>query len=232
MMNKQQDKLGRYFENDHTVKLTSIVRNPDGSGGQNLAEILKRTDAQKIVMLANGLIRPQDIAQVYPGIESLGMKMLRLISGVRSKVSSTIDDHQGNDSIPHYFFKTSKAIHNNIFKNGFCEVIVIRNASQQDLFDAIKWGGKNSVLVVGGHGTLGSITMTDGSVKNVDIPTPDAPLKAFVQHTCANPKLGQTEEMGQRWAETTFGWKRGTSPIDFIDDPLPYRNGNFEFNIS
>jgi hypothetical protein len=213
MMEKQQEKIGKFFDKDPSIQFVSIVRNPDGTGGECLADTLEeRSEIPKIIILANGLIKPQDIAQVYPGIEALGMKMLRLISRVRTKASRMVDGHEGRDTIPDYFIKTSKAIQGDLFSDGSCEVIIVRNASKQDLFDAVKLGGENTVLLV-------------GPVENSDIPTPEIPLKAFVQHTCAAPKQGQSEEMGQRWAETTFGWKRGTSPIDFIDDPLPFRNG-------
>lgn len=226
MMTKQQAQVEKAFDADSSIEMTSIVRNPDASGGLGLADLLKRSpDTPKIVILANGLVQPQDIAQVYPGIGALGMKMLRLISGFRSKVSKKVDGYVGKDTIPSYIVSTTKTIQKELLGDGNCKVIVIRNASKQDLFDAVQFGGGKTVLLVGGHGSLGSLSMTNGRVENSEIPTPKIPLKAFVQHTCAGPREDQSEEMGQRWAGTVFGWKRGTNPIDFIDEPLPYRSG-------
>jgi hypothetical protein len=221
---KQQETVAAHFKDNQTINFHSIIRQPDATGGENLVENLNpMQDKPRLILLLNGIVNPQDIVQVSPFVERWGMKVLRLQQRIRNRVSRVCDDTVAGDSIPDYIAKTVETIQRDIFNGANCEVIVVRNASKQDLLDVIQHGSSNTVLVVGGHGTLGSLSMTDGVVENATIPTPEKPLRAFIQHTCAQPD-GHNQQMGDRWANTVYGWKRGTSPVDFLDNPLVLRD--------
>lgn len=208
------------FKDDPFVQITSIIREANGTGGDEL--LIDQKESPRIVLLMNGLVNPQDIVQVSPFLEKWGMAGLRLASKTRGRVIEVVDDTVRGDSISGYLINTVRNIKNDLFNGEPCDVIIVFNASKHDLNEVIKNGGENTALVVGGHGTLGSLSMTDGKVMNTDVETPKIPLKAFIQHTCAAPD-DSTEEMGDRWAQQSYGWRRGTSPTDFIDYPLEPR---------
>lgn len=223
---KQQSKVEKIFENDPSINISSFFNKPDGSGSINIEDELQkfRPEENKLIMLLNGVVNPQDIVQANPKLERVMMACLRIhpvnvaIHGLNAKKII-----QG-DSIPDYIINTIKTTHEKIFENENLNVLVVRNSSTKNLLDTIKAGGEKTVLVVGGHGDFGTLSMTDKSITSEDVPSPEKKLKAFIQHTCALKKDKKQEEMGKRFSQKTFGWKRLTSPLDFIEEPLKSRN--------
>jgi hypothetical protein len=211
------------LDGDVSIDLFSVIREPNGTGGVEISQLLEDTSEKpRIILLMNGLVNPQDIVQVSPTLEKLGMAALRVLNGTRNQIANEIGDGLKGDTVSAYLANTIKHVQKDLFDGEGCEVILVFNSSTEDLQSVARLGGENTVLVVGGHGSLGSLSMTNGSVRNDEIPDPEAPLKAFVQHTCAGPS-DCPEEMGTRWANQTYGWRRSTSPIDFVDNPLQER---------
>ncbi len=220
---KQQSEIEEKLEGDDSVEINSVIREPNGTGGENLARLLDvELGMPRIVLLANGIVNPQDIIQVSPFLEKYGMRVFRLVTKTRSSIIDTFNGVINSDTATGYTINTVKVIQMQLFWGRKCKFIMVRNASAQDLQEAVQYGGNNTAVIVIGHGSLGSVSMTDGKVENTDIRTPQEPLKAFIQHTCASDK-GEREMMGERLAEKVYGWKRDTNPTDFIDDPLHLR---------
>ena len=221
----QQKKVEQNFEHDPSVEISSFVNNPDGSGTLEIGEEIKKAGLEnnKVVLLLNGIVNPQDIVQAHPKLSRLFMALMRLQPGNVIRYGIDLKKILKGDSIPEYVTNTTKSIQTELFNGEPIKVIIVRNASSKNLADVIENGGEKTVLVVGGHGDFGSLCMTDTLVKTNDVSTPEKKLKAFIQHTCAmNP---EQEEMGERFAQQTFGWKRGTNPVDFIENPLnPRKN--------
>jgi len=216
--------VGRAFAEDPKIKILSIIREPDGAGGADLKEYFSRgAEKSRIILLLNGIVMPQDISIASPFLEKWGMIGLRLAHRTHGRVIELLNETIREDTISGYIINTVRQIQTEIFEEKPCEVDIVFNASKEDLLCTVEMGGENTVLVVGGHGKLGSVSMTNGAVINKDIPTPKEPLMAFVQHTCAAPGKSK-EEMGERWSQQTYGWKRGTDPTDFVDNPLVPRN--------
>ena len=219
----QQKEVEEYFHNDPSVEVTSFYNRPNGSGRLQMGEEIKKAgiDSNKVVLLLNGIVNPQDIVQANPHLARILMALLRLnpINVVRYGVD--LNKILKGDSISKYITKTTKSIQTELFDGKPIKVMIVRNASSKDFAEVVQVGGEHTVLVVGGHGSFGSLAMTDKSVKSADIQSPQKRLKAFVQHTCAMNT--EQEEMGGRFAEKTFGWTRGTNPIDFIENPLRLR---------
>lgn len=218
----QQKKVEEHFGKDSSVEISSFYNNADGSGALDIKEELKKAGVNnnKIILLLNGIVNPQDIVQgLSPHVARLFMALLRLQS---NRYGLDVKKLSKGDSIPDYVINTTKEVQSELFENKPVKVLVVRNASSKDLLDVVQVGEENTVLVVGGHGTFSSLRMTDKSVSSEDIPDPEKRLKAFVQHTCAVNKGG--EEIGSRFAQKTFGWTRGTSPLDFIEEPLHPRS--------
>jgi hypothetical protein len=220
----QQKKVEEYFEKDHSVKICSFYNNADGSGNLDIKEKLKNAGVDnKIILLLNGIVNPQDIVQgMNPIITRLLMAFLRLQPISLTRYGLDVKKLSKGDSISNYIINTTEEIKKELFNDKPVNVVIVRNASSKDLSDVIQVGGENTVLVVGGHGTFSSLRMTDKSVSSKDISNPEKRLKAFVQHTCAMNK--EQEEIGSRFALKTFGWKRGTNPLDFIEEPLHPRS--------
>ena len=220
---KQQSDIEARLEGDDSVEFYSFIRDPNGTGGDSLSNILvQESEEPQVILLANGIVNPRDIIQISPFLEKVGMKCLRLTSRTRAKIIDTLEEGICSDTTAGYTINTIKAVQGQLFDDKKCKVIMIRNATKQDLHDSVQYGGSNTAVITIGHGTLGSVSMTDGKVSNTDIETPHQPLKAFIQHTCASDR-DESEVMGERLAEKVYGWDRGTSPVDFIDDPLHLR---------
>lgn len=220
----QQSEVEADFESDPSIDLHSIIRNPDGSGGESLHILLDKEGGNRIILLLNGIVNPQDIVQVSPVLTRLGMAGYKLMAHFRGRYGTTLNDLINGESIPKYISNTIRKIQEELFDGKDCEVIVVRNASKEDLHASVTLGGENAAVVVGGHGTINSVSMTDGEVRNEEINTPDKPLKAFIQHACAGESDKTGEEMGDRIANSVYGWRRGTNPVDFIKDPLHKRS--------
>jgi hypothetical protein len=224
----QQKQVETYFHKDPSIEITSLYNNADGSGSLDIKNEIKKAgeDSNKIIILLNGIVNPQDIVQgMNPNVAKLCMIFLRL--NLVNLVTYGLDIKKliKGDSIPNYIINTIQSIKGDLFQGKPTKVTIIRNANSKDLSHTIEAGGGNTVLVVGGHGTFNSLRMTDKSISSEDVPIPEKKLKAFVQHTCAMNT--EQEEMGSRFAKKTFGWTRGTNPLDFIENPLPPRT-NFE----
>ena len=211
----QQKIVEEYFGKDSSVEVSSFYNRIDGSSVLDIAEEFKKMgmSSNKVVLLLNGIVNPQDIVQANPHLARIFMALLRLMPSNIVRYGVNLNKIITGDSIPKYITHTTKSIQTELFKD-----MIVRNASSKDLEDVVRLGGENTVLVVGGHGSFGSLAMTDKSIKSSDISSPEKRLKAFVQHTCA--MNAEQEEMGKRFAEQTFGWNRGTNPVDFIEQPL------------
>jgi len=226
---KQQEDVEKYFKFDESIKIKSFYRNPDAKGELDMVKEIGNISLEKnkIILLLNGIVNPQDIVQSKPHLTRVAMALMRLHLKNIKQYGVNLDKLLSGDSISKYIINTIEKVQKDVFEEKPCTVLIVRNAASKDLLDVIKVGGENTTLVVGGHGDFGSLTMTDGIVLGKDIPAPQSKLKAFVQHTCASKKDKQQEEIGKTFSKKTFGWDRGTNPVDFIEDPLPKRS---EFN--
>lgn len=222
---RQQKKVEENFENDPSIKISSFFNKPDGSGFNIEDELQKfKPEENKLIMLLNGVVNPQDIVQANPKLARVMMAYLRIhpVNIAMHGLNARKIIH--GDSIPGYIINTIKKVREEIFGNENLNVLIVRNSSTKNLLDVIKIGGEKTVLAVGGHGDFGTLSMTDKSIKSEDILPPEKKLKAFVQHTCALKKDKRQEEMGKKFSQKTFGWDRLTSPLDFIEQPLKSRN--------
>jgi len=221
---EQAREVDNNFRDNPSISLTHIIREPDASGERPLKEVLgQESEKPRIIILANGIVNPQDIVQISPRLTKFGMAGLKLLSHLRGRYSATLNDIIGEESISGYMTNTIERIQEELFNKKDCEVIIVRNASREDLISSVELGGSNTAVVVGGHGTISSVSMTDGIVSNDELETPEEPLKAFIQHTCAGKDDGP-EVMGDRIAEKVYGWDREANPVDFIKDPLHERS--------
>ena len=232
--NLQQKEVAEHFSHDPSVELSSFSNLMDGSNGFDMKEELEKIDAneKKIVILMSGITQlslknQKDLEQISPIARRLMMLQNYLKHPVRMfRYGIDIKKILKGLSISDYFIKATKTIQDELFDKEPVKVLIVRNANSQNLSDVIENGGENTVLVVHGHGTMGSVDMTDKVVSSSDFGNPPVRLKAFVQHTCAKT-YGEEEELGKNFAEQTFGWDRITFAADYIGDPLRPRS-NFK----
>ena len=166
---RQQGVIESAFDGDTSIDIASIIRKPfSAKGNESLKNFLDTGDDKpRIVILANGIIHPVfDWVQASTFLEKKGMEYLRNATNTRGRCIEVLNDTIQGDTIEGYTIKTIRDIQEKFFSGENCTVIIVRNASEQDLQDAVQYGGKNAVVLVGGHGTLGSVSMTNGRVKN------------------------------------------------------------------
>lgn len=214
---EQQKKVENYFIYNKTISINNFLRNPKWEWEFNLEEFLsENNNKNNVIILLSWIINPQDIVQSMPDwIVKMWLVWLS-ISEFKWKIKNILEKW----TISWYVINSIEEIKKNIYSNEDINVIIIRNAIKEDLKKAILNGWENSTLVVWWHWSFNSLSLTDWIIKNEEIPIPENKLKAFIQHTCAWWKW---EELGIWWANNIFWWKRWTSPVDFILDPLHKR---------
>lgn len=179
-----------------------IVRTPDGSGGDNLREILlENSDQNKIIFLTATLINPQDAALLAP--ETV-MKWFGNFAKLRYPALEMETTPQG------YISYTTKVVNNRFYEDSDGTLVIgVLNTNIQDIKDVIKLGGDNTVLVLAGHGGEDSFATSDGELVFTSITRPKELLRAIIKHACNQIDSSHRGTL----AKEIYSWNRRTNPI-------------------
>lgn len=228
-----------------------VVREADGSGGEPLAEIIEQAEqGPEILMLMAGATDGMTfLQQAVPGVFSLLAKDRKIQSNLikevveqalaegkagmakgtllelRDEINEALEKPMKRVSTVDYMANRALEIRQRVFNEALCQLRVVRNATRQDLRDAVKSGGRRRAVLVHGHGFRTGVHMTDGFISNRELERPREKLKALVLDTCGSrhPNPEETEEMGADIAEEVYGFDRIAAPRDIFATPLRRR---------
>lgn len=219
---RQQKQVEKYFLNDSSIVVNSIHRE-EHEKDNDVNPIIIDKEKNNIILLYPWIKKPQDIVQIMPDIVSkLCLVWIRITPRYVSKYKLKISNILDHWTISDYIINTINRVKSDLYNNEEVDVTIVRNANTLDLINVAKNWWKNTTLIVWWHWNYNSALMTDWKVTNKEIEPVDEKLKAFIQHTCA--WWIKENELWEWWASTIYWWDRNTSPIDFIEDPLPFRS--------
>ena len=249
---EQQEELHeRLSETGRIGLVTSIVRKTDGAGEHNLLEVLRQNEARpEIVMLiagaTDGMTYLQQAApkvfKAWAGSDTNENKLMAkvmdeavksgmsgmaegLFKKVRDDANEALSRPMDKIKMVDYMTRRSEEVRQRVFGDVFCELIVVRNASRQDVIDVSKVGGQHRAAIMHSHGTTHSLSMTDGMVRGDDLAKPEVKLRALVLDACGTggEMIPSEERIGHNMAEDIYGFNVSATPRDTFGRDLQKR---------